>query len=99
MSSVSGLCGGCSVSLLEEDEAWGQPCVCVGGGGRKEERNHVCFLSFLPSHQLSMLYLMLTSSCFLRFTPAVFLMFLIATEEDYRRVVKTFGYYIFVLNG
>ena len=101
MSSVSGLCGGCSVSLLE-DEARGQPCVCGGGGGgggRKEERNHVCFLSFLPSHQLSMLYLMLTSSCFLRFTPAVLLMFLIATEEDYRRVVKTFGYYIIVLNG
>ena len=26
-------------------------------------------------------------------------MFINATEEDYRRVVETFGYYIFVLNG
>ena len=34
---------------------------------------------------------------FLRFIPAVLLVFLIATEEDYRRAVKTFGYYNFLL--
>ena len=37
---------------------------------------------------------MLTSGCFC-FIPAVLLLFLIATEEDYRRVVETFGYYNF----
>ena len=47
MSSASGLCGGCSVSLLEEVDA--QRCVCGCGcvgvwvwvcvGGGEEERN------------------------------------------------------------
>ena len=58
----------------------------------------VLFFLF-PSHQLSVLYLMLTSNCFLHLTPAVLLMFINATEEDYRRVVETFGYYFLVLNG
>ena len=34
------------------------------------------------------------------FIPTVLLVFLVAPEEDYRRVVKTFGYnYNFVVNG
>ena len=43
MSSVSGLCGGCSVSLSEEGDDRRCVCVCVGegggkGGGKREAR-------------------------------------------------------------
>ena len=37
---------------------------------------------------------MLTSGCFLRFIPAVLLLVLIATDEDYYIVVETSGFHI-----
>ena len=93
MSSVSGLCGGCSVSLLEEDEARGQPCVCVcvGGGGGEKGREKPClfliFSSFPP-----VVYALFNAhfQLFLRFTPAVLLMFLIATTTKHLVITSLF---------
>ena len=38
--------------------------------------------------------IVVTSGCFLCFIPAVPLLVLIATDEDYCRVVETFGFHI-----
>ena len=42
---------------------------------------------------------MFTSGCFYVFIPAVPLLVLFATDEDYCIVVETFGIHIFELNG